>query len=201
MKAAFREQATEYDCVPTSFINALCYLFHRNEIPPGVIRKIYKDCLDLEAARGTSGRAINRLARWLSGYYEKSYQKFQVSSNYLRGKQVQLGDGSPVIQCLSQEGVALLRVHSNNDSWHYILGFQKQGEWLYCFDPLPRSKRFINNEALQFLEPVGRHEANLRIRCDWIDRTFKAAPTPEQRKYIFGTRYLRECLLLQRITP
>lgn len=201
MKAAFRQQASEYDCVPSTFINALCFLFHRHEIPPGVIRTIYKECLDLEGARGTSGQAINRLARWLKEYNEKSYKKFQVASSYLRGKQVHLEEGSPIIQCLEQQGVALLCVHSSNDAWHYMLGLQKQADWLYCFDPLPRSKRFINNEALQFLEPVNRHEANLRVRCDWLDKTFKTAKTLEERKYIFGTRSHRECLLLQRITP
>lgn len=199
MKVGFRQQASDYDCVPTTFINALCYLFHRQEIPPGVIRRIYKDCLDLEAAQGTSARAINALANWLKNYNEKSYKKFQLSSNYLRGKQVHLGGDSQIIQCLNQEGAALLCVHSSNGAWHYILGFQKQEEWLYCYDPLPRTKRFIHNEQIQFIEPAGKQDANLRIHCNWIDRTFKTAKTPEQRKYIFGTRYQRECLLLQRI--
>ena len=34
-------QVSEYDCVPTAFINAISYLFERNEIPPMVIRHIY----------------------------------------------------------------------------------------------------------------------------------------------------------------
>lgn len=202
MKAAFRQQASEFDCVPTTFINALCYLFHRHETPPGVIRKIYKECLDLEAARGTSGRAINALSKWLKSYNnEKSYKKFQLSSSYIKGKQVHLGENSKIIQCLNQEGVALLCVHSSNDAWHYILGFQKKEDWLYCYDPLPRTKRFIHNESIQFLEPVGKQDANLRIRCDWLDKTFKAAETTESRKYIFGGNSYRECLLLQRIRP
>lgn len=201
MKAAFRQQASEYDCVPTTFINALCYLFHRQEIPPGVIRKVYKECLDLESARGTSGRAIGVLAKWLKNYNEKSYKKFQVASSYLKGKQVHLQDDGKIMQCINQKGAALLCVHSSNDAWHYILGFQEREGWLYCYDPLPRTKRFIHNEFIQFIEPAGNQEANLRVRCDWLDRTFKTAKTLEERKYIFGTKCHRECLLLHRTKP
>lgn len=201
MKSAFRQQASEFDCVPTTFINALCYLFHRQEIPPGVIRKIYKECLDLEAARGTSGRAISVLSKWLKSYNEKSYKKFQVVSSYLRGRHVHLGSESTIINCLNQQGVALLCVHSSNDAWHYILGFLKQEDWLYCYDPLPRTKRFIQNESIQFIEPTNKHDPNLKIRCDWLDKTFKTAKTPEERKYIFGGNSYRECLLLNRIRP
>lgn len=116
MKSAFRQQASEFDCVPTTFINALCYLFHRHEIPPGAVQRIYKECLDLEAARGTSGRAINVLSKWLKGYNEKSYKKFLVTASYLKGKQVHLKDGSSILQCLDQQGVALLCVHSSNNA-------------------------------------------------------------------------------------
>lgn len=72
---------------------------------------------------------------------------------------------------------------------------------MYCYDPLPRTKRFIHNESIQFLVPIGKQDANLRIRCDWLDTSFKAAETQEERKYIFGGTSYRECLLLNRITP
>ena len=39
-------QVSEYDCVPTSFINAVCYLFERREVPPMVVRHISIYCLD-----------------------------------------------------------------------------------------------------------------------------------------------------------
>ena len=38
MKNPLHYQISEYDCGPTSMLNAIIYLFDRDEIPPEVIR-------------------------------------------------------------------------------------------------------------------------------------------------------------------
>ena len=38
MKIPLRYQMSEYDCGPISMLNAISYLFEREEIPPEVIR-------------------------------------------------------------------------------------------------------------------------------------------------------------------
>ena len=201
MKVAFRQQASEYDCVPTTFINALSYLFDRGEIPPFVVHRIYKDCLDIDYSLGTSRRAIKDLGFWLSNYKEESYDKFAVESKFIRGSQVHLKENSIIIRCINAQGTALMRVHLSHNDWHYILGFRLDGEWLYCFDPLPRSKRFINNGAVQFIENTGPQDANLRIRCEWLDKVVSKTEKSDEDKYVLGRNDHRECLLLNRIHP
>ena len=41
MRVPLQYQASEYDRVPTAFINAVSYLFDRNEIPPMAIHHLY----------------------------------------------------------------------------------------------------------------------------------------------------------------
>ena len=40
MKNPLHYQLTEYDCGPTSLLNAVNYLFEREEIPPEIVRNI-----------------------------------------------------------------------------------------------------------------------------------------------------------------
>jgi len=39
-------QATQVDCYPTSMLNALIWLFERNELPGTMLQRIYAYCLD-----------------------------------------------------------------------------------------------------------------------------------------------------------
>lgn len=199
MKVPFRQQATDYDCVPTTFINALNYLFSRSEIPPFIVQRVYKECLDGEGSRGTTSRAIRDLGYLLSKYKDKRHAKFAIETQYLCGKQVHLGQNSRIMQCIKENGIALLNVHSSWSSWHYILGFHIEDGWFHCYDPNPRTKRFTKFEAIQFDWSARQQEANLRIRCEWLDKRKKNLKHPEDRKYVFGYTEDRECLLMKRI--
>lgn len=46
MKNPLSYQVTEYDCGPTSMINAINYLFAREDIYPDVVKCIMQYCLD-----------------------------------------------------------------------------------------------------------------------------------------------------------
>ncbi len=199
MKVAFRQQASNYDCVPTTFMNALTYLFDRREIPPFVIQRIYRECLDVEASRGTSGQAVRDLGFWLSNYKEKSFSKFAVESKFITGEQVHLRQRSKILRCLNDDGAALLSVYAGDQSLHYILAFKCEDGWLYCYDPYPRAKKLVVNESVQFIDSNGQQEPNLKIRCDWIDKDMKKAKKPDDRKFILGDNDDRECLLLNRL--
>ena len=199
MKVPFRQQATEYDCVPTSLMNAMSYLFSRRELPPFVVHKVYKDCLDYEAARGTTGRAIRDIGFWLNCYTEKRFDKFVVKSRYIYGKQVHLKRNSRIIRCLEEHGTVLMCLHTSQYERHCVLCLRAEDDWLYCYDPSPRTRRYITDEAVQFVEPMSHHGPNLRIRSDWLERDLDNATNPDERKYVFGNTDYRECLLLNRI--
>lgn len=200
MKVPFRQQASEFDCVPTSLINALSYLFNRREIPPFVVRRVYMECLDIESSRGTSRRAIQDIGFFLNNYSEKSCKEFAVKTRFLQGDQVNLRQNGKIIRCIRSNGVALVCVYLGLNSWHYVLGFRFENGWLHCYDPYPRSKKFIKNDAAVLFDvTTGQQIPNLRIRGDWLDKDFDKTSIYAERKYIFGHNDDRECLLLNRI--
>ena len=56
MKNPLHYQVSEYDCGPTSMLNAIIYLFNRDEIPPEVIRNTMLYCLDCYSKEGIPGK-------------------------------------------------------------------------------------------------------------------------------------------------
>lgn len=195
MKTPFRFQASEYDCVPTTFLNAISFLFSRGEIPPIVIQKIYTYTLDTVSkintlGHGTSGIAVEMLGKWLANFKGKS---FSVNTEYLTGDKVHLKPRSKIIKSLKDGGVALLRVHTQNGYWHYVLAIKYDEDFLCCFDPYPLIK---SNEIghLEFIEQDGKQSHNLKIHIDWLDTK------SNRKKYALGANGNRECLLLSRDT-
>ncbi|MBS0214102.1 MAG: hypothetical protein JSR26_13150 [Proteobacteria bacterium] len=194
MKSPFRQQATEYDCVPTTFVNALSYLFEREEIPPLVIQRIYLYCLDSLAshkkiAHGTSGSAIQLLGSWLNDYKHK---KFKLHAEFCVGKSVHFGQGNKISNCLNNGGTALFRVTHQGNYWHYILGLSVNKEWVNCFDPYPKSRKANKVGFYEFLREGGLHQPNLKISRTWLNTM------SNNNQFQLGTKSERECLLLQR---
>ena len=74
MKNPLHYQLSEYDCGPTSMMNAIAYLFEREEIPPEAVRNMMLYCLDchskegIPGKRGTSRAAMMFLSNWLNEY-------------------------------------------------------------------------------------------------------------------------------------
>lgn len=56
MKIPLRYQNTEYDCGTTAFINALAYLYDREDVPVSLIKAVYKYTLDVEGEDGSIGK-------------------------------------------------------------------------------------------------------------------------------------------------
>lgn len=54
MKIPLRYQNTEYDCGTTSFVNALAYLYDREDIPVELLKAIYRFTLDVENDEGVA---------------------------------------------------------------------------------------------------------------------------------------------------
>ena len=56
MKNPLHYQLSEYDCGPTSMMNAIAYLFEREEIPPEAVRNMMLYCLDCHSKEGIPGQ-------------------------------------------------------------------------------------------------------------------------------------------------
>ena len=74
MKIPLTFQVTEYDCGTTSLLNALIFLFEREDLPISLLKAIYKYTLDAEGKSGIVGEAgtyreaIEKLTHWITRY-------------------------------------------------------------------------------------------------------------------------------------
>lgn len=137
MKNPLRYQMSEYDCGPTSMLNAISYLFEREEIPPEIIRNIMLYCLDCYNAEGVPGKcgtsmaAMMFLSNWLCGFGKVGH--LEISSRYLSGRCVYMGQDSKINDALRKGGVAVVRLYYEVE--HYVLLTGEQDGNLLMFDP------------------------------------------------------------------
>ena len=74
MKNPLSYQVTEFDCGPTTLLNAMSFLFRREEIPPDIIKHIMLFCLDSYNTKGefgkngTSQMAMMFMSNWFNQF-------------------------------------------------------------------------------------------------------------------------------------
>ena len=154
MKNPLHYQLSEYDCGPTSMLNAINFLFEREEIPPEIIRNIMLYCLDCYGSEGLPGRsgtsctAMMFLSNWLDGIGKKT--NLHVSSSYVSGERVTIGRDSIVNDALHRGGAAIVRLYF--DIAHYVLlTGEKDGNVLmfdpyYVDEPFPQEDIIVTEE-------------------------------------------------------
>lgn len=213
-KVPFIHQVTEYDCVPATFVNALLYLFRREEIPPVVLQKIYLTCLDSTAGNrlgrgGTSSAAQEVLEEWLNEYAENRFRVKTTScfeGDVTFRKQSGKKATGPISK-LSRKGgkeksaVAIIAV-TDGRYMHAILGLGVSKDYgsVYCFDPyrsLPDGdgrKRYTGWAALTLGESEEYWGANIRIECRHLNQTRNGG------HYHLGPREDRMCTFIKRIS-
>lgn len=144
MKNPLHYQLSEYDCGPTSMLNAISFLFEREEIPPEVIRNIMLyslDCYNSEGIQGKSGTscaAMTFLTNWLNSL--NKIGRLPVNAQHLTAEQVYLGDGSRLNHALACGGAVIVRLYF--DEPHYILLTGQDGDNILAFDPYYVEKPF-----------------------------------------------------------
>ena len=189
MKNPLSYQLTEYDCGPTTMLNAVNYLFEREEIPPDVIKFIMLYCLDGyndkgEACKsGTTCMAMRFLANWLNHYGE--VKKWSISCEVISGESVNMSQNSKVAECLQRGGVVVARVML--DCWHYVLLTGIDHEYVYLFDPYYREDEF-NEEGITMIRNATK-QWNRKI-------TYEVLNSEENGPYAMGKKDIRECVLI-----
>lgn len=144
MKNPLSYQTTEYDCGPTTMINAISFLFNREEIPPDVIKFIMLYCLDVYneqgevGKRGTSCMAMMFISNWLSQF--GNVKDFPIETDYVTNENVFIGQTSKIVVALQQGGVVVVRLHFEEE--HYVLLTGIDNENIYLFDPYYRTEDF-----------------------------------------------------------
>lgn len=189
MKNPLRYQMTEYDCGPTSMLNAVSYLFQREEIPPEIIRSIMLYCLDCfgedgaSGKRGTSCMAMMFLSSWINGFGQTG--RLPISSQYLSGAGVNFSQNGPLRDALRRGGAAVVRL--DLEGWHYVLLTQIRGDQVFLFDPYYQAEPF-GDPALQMVaDHPTEYNRIIPVRC--MERA-------ERDVYALGPAEGREAVIL-----
>ena len=118
-------------------LNAISFLFAREEIPPEVIRNIMLYCLDcynnegIPGKSGTSCAAMMFLTNWLNGFGRLGH--LPISGKHLVGDQVFIGPDSLINDALHRGGAVVVLLYL--DEPHYILLTGEREDSILAFDP------------------------------------------------------------------
>lgn len=154
MKNPLHYQLTEYDCGPTSLLNAVSFLFEREEIPPEVLHNIMLYCLDnygKEGTPGTSGTsrtAMLFLSNWLDGFGQTG--KLPVSSRFITGQSVTMHANGEICDVLRRGGAAVVRLYY--EIVHYVLLTGVKDGCVMMFDPYYQEDGFEEKDILVTLD-------------------------------------------------
>ena len=176
MKIPLRYQVSEYDCGPTSLLNALNYLFQREEISPELIRNIMLYSLDCYGSGGAPGkRGTSRMAMMI----------LPVESRYLSGRDVRMDAHSSLVDALHRNGVAVVRLYLDGE--HYVLLTGEKEGRVYLFDPYYLPDGFAETE----IENTTDHpfHYNRIVPFSYFNRETQAP-------YALGSEAEREAVLL-----
>lgn len=190
-KIPLKYQSTKYDCVPTTFLNAINYLFKIDEIQPEVIQRILQYSLDTinrngeHGKGGTTGLSCEFILEWLRRYYED-----QLECEYITGNEVHLGQNNKIVRSVNDGGVALCSVINTTGTMnHYMLCTKADNNFLYFFDPWFRQKQYTDID-LELITDEWNY--NLKISRQRLDLDI-------DKKYSFGPNKLREVCLLKKV--
>ena len=169
MKVPLRYQNTEYDCGTTSFVNALAYLYDREDIPIELLKAIYKFTLDVEDKNGVEGKGgtSRKHAELLAKYFVEfanGNKKFDIKCKILYGENVTL---EKMKSSLDNNGVVIARCWQ--DTEHYVLITKIDDNFAYVFDPYYLSENYYTDD-----EDVAivLHETFTHNRLVRIERLF-----------------------------
>lgn len=193
MKNFLLTQSTEYDCGPVTLVNAMRFLFEREEIPPALIRAIWLYANDTyneqgqKGTRGTSKACIRFLGHWFTEYGKSC--NFPIRAEFVEGDEADMVPGSPTVRCLETGGAALLRCWSEGCG-HYVLLTGLTSDGVALFDP------YDEPELVYDMERDGKatvHDQpcvmNRIVRMDILN-------SYGEEDYAMGDRDIRENLLI-----
>jgi len=189
MKNPLNYQTTEYDCGPTTLLNAISFLFRREEIPPDIIKHITLYCLDAYNVKGefgksgTSQMAMMFLSSWLNQF--DKVKKFPIRCEFLTGEDVSISQTSKIVAGLQQGGAVVVRVRYG--CWHYVLLTGADDRSIHLFDPYYR-KRPFSQDGVEIVTDMP-DRMNRRVSYDILN-------SPGRGTYALGPKDSREAIIL-----
>ena len=131
MKILLKYQNSEYDCGPTSFINALAYLYEREEVPIELIKAIYEYTLDVENSEGIVGKGGTSREKQIElGEY---FNKYASETNFkIHAESTKDVTEEILKETINKGGVIVARCFQ--DVEHYVLITNIIDDMVYIFD-------------------------------------------------------------------
>ena len=148
MKNRLITQTTEYDCGPTSVVNALRFLYAREELPHCLVKGVWTLCNDTfnlqgeHGKRGTSRADMRYLCSWLNGFAEGC--QFPIRAAYQDGDDAVIAPGSLVETCLMQGGAAVVRCWSEHYRHYVLLTQLLERNRVGLFDPYDEPDELVS---------------------------------------------------------
>lgn len=189
MKVPLHSQLSNYDCGPTSMLNAIGFLFEREDVPPEVIRNIMLYSLDCYSAdglpgrRGTSCSAMMFLSSWLNDFGKLGL--FPIASEYVSGKEVFIGQQSRICDALHRGAAVVVRLFL--DEPHYVLFTGEKDGKIYLFDPYYWDTPFEQADII--VDNTHPFEYNRIVPAKYFNRT-------EDALYSLAAEEGREAVIL-----
>ena len=160
MKSPLLYQTTEYDCGPAAVLNAIRFLYDRDEIPPEFVSKVYSCMLDrcngdgVTCRGGTTNAALRYFVDWLKIYAKEVH--YSVLTRYIDGDAVNLRGDSLIRKCLSMGGSAVVRCCVQEDHFVTLTGLQigteedpyDDLEYVRVFDPWYLEEPLWNDDRI-----------------------------------------------------
>ena len=133
MKVPLRFQLTETDCGATALLNAIGYLYEREEILSELENVIYEYTLDsvTKGSRAGSG-GVNRIAMGILSHWltvHSDVNGFPMSVKRYTGEDV---TPEKVVRSLHKNSALVVRVWQ--ETVHYVLVTKVDREYVYLFD-------------------------------------------------------------------
>lgn len=172
MKIPLRYQNTEYDCGTTSFVNALAFLYDRENIPVELLKAVYKYTLDVENVEGIIGKGgtSREHASLLTKYfveYANNNSEFDIKCSVVSRDNVNI---NIIRKTLDNGGVVIARCWQDGE--HYVLITKIDDFFAYIFDPYYLDENYyINDSDVAII----LHETFTHNRVVKIERLFDEA--------------------------
>ncbi|MDY6267608.1 MAG: peptidase C39 [Selenomonadaceae bacterium] len=200
MHTPLRYQLTNYDCGPTTMLNAVSCLFQREDIPPEIVRNVMLYSLDCYSAEGAPGRAgtsrmaMQFLASWLDGFGRAT--KLPLSTRYLAGNAVSLAQEGAIADALVRGGVAVVRLFYDVEHYVLLTGLTDARDGVFMFDPwyVPKDSTEFSGTGI-VIDDAHPFSYNRIVPLHCFTCTHTAA-CPAQAPYALGPQETREAVLL-----
>lgn len=190
MKTPLRFQMTEFDCGTVSILNAIMFLYKREEIPAQLVKVITKyslDCYDENGnigQGGTSREAVEKICFWLTKHVKDNYSN--LTCEHLLNKDVKI---EKIEKCLDENGCVLFRTYQKCE--HYILITKYDNDNFYLWDPYYLDETYYNDDTevkIDFNHPFSFNRIVSRKRF----------LSKNKKDFSFNLNDKRECVLFNR---